>query len=54
VGNLALLLVPIVVEVDAQGAPAATTIKDAVQNVSRDMCASIQWVNREIVARLTL
>ena len=45
VGNLALLLAPVVVEVDAQGAPAATTIKDAVLNVFWDMCASVHGLS---------
>jgi hypothetical protein len=54
VSKLALLLAPIVVEVDAESAPAATAIKDAVLDVSRDRYASGHGLNREIVLCETL
>jgi hypothetical protein len=54
VGKLALLLTPIVVEVDAESAPAAAAIEDAVLNVIWDRYASGHGLNLEIVAGLTL
>jgi hypothetical protein len=54
VGKLAFFLTPIVVEVDAESAPAAAAIKDAVLDIIWDMYASGHGLNLEIVLRLTL
>jgi hypothetical protein len=53
--KLTFLLLPIIVEVGAESAPAATSIEDAVLDLFWDRCASGHAaLNLEIVARLTL